>query len=346
MITEKQLLEELETCKKPLFFFHDDSDGVCSFLLLYRKVNEGKGVVVKASDGVNESFIHKVEEYQPDKLFILDLAVVAPEFIKGVKTPIIWIDHHPMSGIPAGVKFYNPRVRDKNKNIPVTKICYDIVQQDLWIAGVGVIGDWVFIPEIMKELKEKYPELLGSGIKTPEEALFNSKFGELAKIFTFVLKGKTSDVNKCINILTRLSSPEEVLGQKTSQGKFIHKYYEKISKPYAELLKRALSHVTEEKLAVFSYTTDVSFTSGIANEVMYRHPDKVILVAREKSGWMRCSLRTPAKIDATKLLSLSLVNVDGKGGGHEHSCGVSVRKEQWETFIQNIKDNLKLAEFS
>ena len=40
--------KELEECKRPLIFFHDDADGVCSFLLLYRFAKEGKGVVVKS----------------------------------------------------------------------------------------------------------------------------------------------------------------------------------------------------------------------------------------------------------------------------------------------------------
>ena len=39
----KQLREELKTAKKPLFIFDDDPDGLCSFLLFYRFLREGKG---------------------------------------------------------------------------------------------------------------------------------------------------------------------------------------------------------------------------------------------------------------------------------------------------------------
>lgn len=345
MITEHQILEELQTCKKPLFFFHDDADGLCSFLLLYRLSNEGKGIVVKASDGVNETFVHKVEEYNPDKIFITDLAIVSPEFLRRVKVPVIWIDHHPLSEDLEydKAKFYNPRLKDPALNIPATKLCYDIVKQDLWIAGIGVIGDWVLIPEFMDELRKNHPKLLSEEIKNPGDALFSSEFGKLAKIFTFILQGKTSDINKCVKVLTRIKTPEEILEQTTPQGKFIYKKYEKMAKPYEELLARAIKHATKDKFLVFSYTLDISFTGELANELLYKYPDKIIIISREKSGWMRCSLRSPKDINVSKLLQLSLAGIEGKGGGHEHACGASVKKEQWQTFLENMKENLKSA---
>ena len=85
----KQIKEELDNCKNPLFFFHDDPDGLCSFLQFYRYKKEGNGVIVKrATPQVDEQFLPKVKEYSPDKIFILDLAVVDQGFIDGVKVLI------------------------------------------------------------------------------------------------------------------------------------------------------------------------------------------------------------------------------------------------------------------
>ena len=77
----KQIREELETCKRPLFFFHDDADGLCSFLLLYRFIKEGKGIIIKTTPRVDEKFLRKVEEYGPDKIFIVDIAIVDQYFL-------------------------------------------------------------------------------------------------------------------------------------------------------------------------------------------------------------------------------------------------------------------------
>ena len=110
----KKLRKELE-CTRPLYFFHDDPDGLCSFLLLYRHIKEGKGVIIKSSPRIDEKYLRKVEEYQPDKVFILDLAVVEQEFIDKVKVPIIWIDHHePLERTK--VKYFNPRVKNPKNN--------------------------------------------------------------------------------------------------------------------------------------------------------------------------------------------------------------------------------------
>ena len=85
----KEVREHLDSCKRPLFFFDDDPDGTCSFILLYKYKGEGKGVPVKAAPIVDERFIHKVEEYQPDKVFILDVPMVSQDFLDEMKVTVV-----------------------------------------------------------------------------------------------------------------------------------------------------------------------------------------------------------------------------------------------------------------
>jgi hypothetical protein len=54
-------------CQRPIFLFHDDADGLCSFLLLYRYKKEGKGIVVKSRPSVDSKFSKPVLEYDPDR---------------------------------------------------------------------------------------------------------------------------------------------------------------------------------------------------------------------------------------------------------------------------------------
>ena len=75
MLTKKQYLqikEELDNCKNPLFFFDDDPDGLASFLLLYRYLREGHGIIVKTHPKLTDKFVPKIEEYSADKVFVLD----------------------------------------------------------------------------------------------------------------------------------------------------------------------------------------------------------------------------------------------------------------------------------
>jgi hypothetical protein len=68
-----QLKDALENCKHPIFFFHDDPDGLASFLLLYRKIKEGKGYCVKAFPHIKADSAAKIEEYGADAVFVLDI---------------------------------------------------------------------------------------------------------------------------------------------------------------------------------------------------------------------------------------------------------------------------------
>ena len=237
-LTEKQyedIRRELDECKNPLFFFDDDPDGLSAFLLLYRYKKEGHGVVVKTHPKLDIRSIQKVHEYGPDKIFVLDVALVEQEFIDNTKTPVIWVDHHgPYER--RNVKYYNPRIAKKEDNVPTTCMCYNVVKQDLWIAMVGCTADY-YMPDFFSEFRKEYPDLIGDE-KNVDDIYFNTKLGELIKAFSFILKGKTSDVVKYIKTLTRIESPYEILNQETARGKFIFKKYEKVNKMYENLLVR------------------------------------------------------------------------------------------------------------
>lgn len=332
-----QLRDNLDNCKKPLFFFDDDQDGLCSFLQLYRYNKEGKGIIVKTTPKLGMVFASKVQEYEPDKVFILDLAVVEQDFLDEMKVPVIWIDHHgPFER--NNVKYFNPRISNRDDNHPTSYMCHQIVEQDLWIAAIGCVADW-FIPPFIREFEKEFPDLIEKPYKNPGDILYHSKLGHLIRIFSFVLKGKTDDVMKSIKVLTRIKSPYEILKQETSQGKFIYKRYEQVNKFYEPLLKDVMETAkkTEGKLVIFKYKDDkTSFTSDLSNEAIYRFPDKIILIAREKNDEMKCSLRS-SKTILPPLVEKCLVGLEGYGGGHELACGLNIKTHHFDEFVKRFK---------
>ncbi|MBW2973464.1 DHH family phosphoesterase [Candidatus Woesearchaeota archaeon] len=334
----KQIKEELDTCKRPLFFFHDDQDGLASFLLLYKHVKEGKGLVLKAKPNLTEQYARKVEEYGADKVFVLDIAMVDQEFIDKAGVPVIWIDHHPVLQ-RENVKYFNPRIKNENLNIPAAYLCYQVVKEDMWIAMVGCLGDW-YLPDFADEFREKYSDLMPEKYKTAREILFETKMSVLNKVFSFNLKGSTSEVLKSIKTMTRINSPYEILDQTTPKGKFVYKKYEKINKVYEELKERLLKQKTDKKVKVFKYTEDkLSLTKDLSNELMHLFPDSIIVLGREKSGELRCSIRAMS-VDLKPIVEKALVDVEGYGGGHEHACGCAVKAHDFDKFISNIEKQL------
>jgi len=334
----KKIKEELDNCKNPLFFFHDDPDGLCSFLLLYKYIREGKGIVFKAKPGLGVNFVRQVNEYMPDKVFILDIPIVDQEFIDQVKVPVIWVDHHtPLERNK--VKYFNPRLKNKEDGTPVTRICYEVVKQNMWVAAVGCIGDW-YIPDFFDEFKKKYKNLVESDSKNPGNIYFETKLGKLVRIFSYILKGKTGDAIKCFKILTRIDDPNEILEQSSSRGKFIYKRFDKINKEYEELLNEAMEKVSEDKLLIYLYDSKrMSFTGDLSNELIHRYPDKLIVVGRKKDGEVRMSLRS-AKIELPQVIGKALVGIEGYGGGHEYACGANVKKADFDRFIDSIREQI------
>jgi single-stranded DNA-specific DHH superfamily exonuclease len=331
----KQIRDELVTCKNPLFLFHDDPDGLCSFLLLYKYIREGHGIVVKSVPRIDDKFIRKVEEYQPDKVFILDIAIVDQYFLDNVKVPVIWIDHHePLDRNK--VKYFNPRVKEPKKNIPATYLCHQITQNDLWIAMAGCIGDW-FVPDFYNDFVKAYPKLIDKKKKKAPDILFDTELGKLSRILAFILKGKTGEVMKCVKILTRIGDPYEILEQKSPRGKYIYKRYEKMDTKYQKLLKEAIKNAGKDKLLVFTYSADeMSFTGDLSNELLHRYPNKIIIIGRKKSDEIRMSLRA-SKILLPPLLQKALQSVRGYGGGHEHACGACVKEDDFKEFLEILR---------
>ena len=265
------------------------------------------------------------------------MANLEQDFIDASKVPIIWIDHHgPYER--NNVRCFNPRLSKKDANIPTTYMCYNAVKQDLWIAMTGCIADY-YMPDFFDEFKEKYPDLT-DGKKSIGDLYFKSKIGILIKIFSFCLKGKTSEVMKCMKVLTRIQSPYEILNQETAQGNFIYKRYEKINKLYGSLLSDAMKNAGEEKMLVYTYSDDkMSFTGDLANELLNKFPDKIIIVGRKKDDEVRMSIRSK-NVVIPQILDKSLSGLEGYGGGHEYACGANVKQDDFNEFIKRMKANL------
>ncbi len=340
MLTEKDYAEirkELDESKNPLFLFHDDADGLTSFLLLYRSLGRGSGMMVKSVPKVDHRFVSRASQEEFDKIFVADVAMMEQSFVDTVKKPIIWIDHHQPVQLE-NVRYFNPRSSNISDNYPASYLCYKVSgkEEDLWIAMTGIVGDW-FIPEFADEFAKKYPDLWGKNIKKPDDAMYETRLGELIKIFSFVLKGPTFDAIKCMKMMTRINDPYEILEQKTPTGKYLYGKYEQINKYYQEIYDAAKKEVKRGKFLIYTYKGEQSLSGEVSNELLHFNPKKVILIGRERDGEVRMSLRGSGKNVILPRLKKALEGVKGYGGGHEYACGAAVKIEDFPKFVEQLK---------
>jgi single-stranded DNA-specific DHH superfamily exonuclease len=341
MLNEKEITEikeHLEKAQNPIFFFDNDPDGLCSFLLLQRYLKRGKGVAIKSFPELNEAYFRKVAELRADYIFILDKPLVSEEFFKKAKEiniPVVWIDHHDMGiKVPEFVAYYNPTLTSKS-NVPVTALCYQITQgkEDLWFAVIGCISDG-YMPGFYSEFREKWPEL---GVKTenPFEVLFRSRIGEVAKIFSDGLKDTTTNVVNMLRFLIKAKGPYDVL-EESSRNYSIHRRFKQIDKKYQRLLEKGKSFAAKSgKFLFFKYSGDLSVSGELANELMYNFPEKNICVAYVKGGKVNLSLR--GKNIKERFLKAIEGIESATGGGHDDAVGGQMHTDDLDKFKEKLE---------
>ncbi len=352
MLTGKQIekvKEHLERAQNPIFYYDNDCDGLCSFLILRRFLERGKGVAVRSFPDLNKDYARKARELNADYVFVLDKPVISREFIEEIDRlglPMIWIDHHAFGGEVDVKEFSNLRVYDPARNHgkeksdePVTYWAYKICgrKEDLWLAVIGCIADH-FMPDFAGEFSERYGEFWSrENISDPFAAYYKTEIGRIAQGFNFGLKDSTTNILRLQNFLINCKGPEEVFLE-SSGNYYFRKRYKEIKKKYDELLSRAMRNVAGE-LIFFEYGGDLSISSDISNELSFKYPEKYICVAYKKEGIVNISLRGKS---IRKILEKVLKRLEhATGGGHEDAVGARIRTEDLEKFKNVLYEEIK-----
>lgn len=333
MFTETQLAElkdHLERAQNPLFYFDNDTDGLCSYVILRRYLGRGKGVAVRSFPDLDAGYARKARELNADYVFVLDKPVLSREFVKEVEAlglPLVWIDHHDL--VPAAFEaeatnffVYNPsRNSGEDKSgEPTTYLAYSLTKrkEDLWLAIIGCIADHFLPEDLVDEFKKMYPTFWGH-VKKPFDAYYGTEIGTIARALNFGLKDAVSNVVKLQNFLISCSGPEEVFSESPANYAF-RKRYGDVRKKYDSLLARARENVGE-KLIFFEYSGEISISSDLSNELSYRYPGKYVAVAFRNGAVANLSLRGK---NVKAMLEDVLKHIAGSGGGHEDAVGARI----------------------
>ena len=347
MLTSEQIneiREHLEKAQNPLFFFDNDNDGLMSFLLLRRFINRGRGVVVKGSHNLSKNYFRRIDELNPDYVFILDLPRVEKDFLEKVNDknlPVVWIDHHDVDckelkdslASHSSIDYYNPYHNDKT-NEPVAYLCYKIANQekDMWLALIGCVSDY-YIPDFYNEFEKKYPELSKKNPKNGFDIFYGSEIGRIARILDFSLKDTTTNVINMLRFMMRVKGPLDIL-EENHKTKRIFQRYEQINEKYQKIMKKARESVGQ-KMIYFQYGGDLSLSSNLSNQIKHEFSDKFIVVVYVKEDIANISVRGD---NAKKFTLEAIKNIEGAvGGGHEKATGARMNVDSLPEFKKKMK---------
>jgi single-stranded DNA-specific DHH superfamily exonuclease len=337
MLSKKQIEEirdSLEKSQNPLFFFDNDVDGFCSFIILQKAIGRGKGVAIKSFPDLDKTYLRKVEELNPDHVFILDKPQVSKEFIDGVfekAIPITWIDHHGVEidkEIKEMVNYFNSFPTSE----PTTYLAYKIFERkvDQWLAITGCIGD-NFMPEFAKDYAKDNNEFL-STIKSPFDCMYKTEIGKITSMINFGLKDSTTNVLHMIRLFIKSNNPIDILDENI-ETKHLHQKYDQLIKHLNILLKKREN--VGKNLILLEYAGETSMSSELANKLQFENPDKHVLVIYKKQDVGNISMRGKK---AKEYLMKAMKGIDGAmGGGHEEACGARIPTDNLEEFKNNFE---------
>jgi hypothetical protein len=229
-------------------------------------------------------------------------------------------------------------------NEPVSYLCYKIAnkKEDAWICAIGCITD-SFLPDFMEDFKKDNPELIDYPYKNAFDILYNTRLGKITQIVSFALKDSTSNVVSMMKFLMKARGANDILEENIHTKSFLNRFAE-INEKYQRILKKQEDSIKGDIL-FFNYSGDLSISQYTANELLYRHPDKVIVVAYSKNGFSNVSLRWNGDIRTAFLNAIK--DIDGaSGGGHEHSTGGRMPTDKLDTFKKNLLEEIEKAKKS
>jgi single-stranded DNA-specific DHH superfamily exonuclease len=339
MLSQNQLEEirsHLEASQNPLFFYDNDVDGLCAFLILQRSIQRGKGIAIKSFPDLKEQYVKKVEELNPDAVFILDKAELSKEFAEQVEEkgiPIIWIDHHETktdTEIINKTSYYTSYPSAE----PTTYIAQKIFnrQEDLWLATIGCIGD-VYMPDFAEKFSKSNPEILPENID-PFDALHSTELGKIIRMLNFGLMDTITNVVNLTKYLTKAIGPYDIL-EENNQTKQLHKRFKQLNDFYNKQIEKAENQLdTNSPILFFQYSGNTSMSSDIANRLYFNHKDKLVIVSFVRPEKANISIRGENALKTTKQLIQDIP--EATGGGHENATGAMIPIEHYETFKEKI----------
>ncbi len=345
MLLEKQILEireHLERAKSPLFFYDNDVDGFCSYVLLRKFIDRGKGIAVRSHPDIDEDYAKKAQELGADYIFVLDRPILGEKFVEEIRKlqlPIVWIDHHDVykNEKYENVFLYNPRVHGEYNNEPTSYWSYlaSNRKEDMWISLIGCIADH-YLPEFADDFKKMHPEYWNKNVKVPFDVYYKSEIGKLARVISFGLKDSVSHVVQLQNFVISCRNPGEFFEELEGSKPFVKKYKE-ILKKYEDLIKRAKEN-SEGKIVFFNYSGDLSISSDIANELSYLYQGKIIVVAYTNGPITNISLRGK---NVKKIIEEIIPSLEGAtGGGHTEAVGMRIQSKDLERFKKEVEERL------
>ncbi len=368
----------IKNSKHPIMFFDCDTDGGTSYLQLKKVFPQIVGYPMNKDLEKHKRLVEKVSE-KTDLIIVFDVPFFFDEILEVLKEKkIVWVDHH-LGNSSEQVKKYkivhlNPLDFDLNDNRPSSYWAFRVAnsKENLFLASLGSVSDFFLLDIIIKfynhdkksfnslfNIEDKKREELFKFIKTHKfndkrskekreywirYLTYECKLIDFKNLFDLMYKLKEEeDIFRALKMISKMDAFELRANINNGKGLLFEEYFEMMKKYKVVLEKAILENKDNEKMIYFEYGGRGSFTKTISEELCYKFPKhRVVMIVfkKDKSDYYSMSFRGN-NFDVNALVIISLIGLEGNGGGHKFSAGAIVKIKDFDEFKKRVFEKIK-----
>ncbi len=338
-----EFINSLGTDDNVILIFHNDADGIASATLFTIFLKKHIGVdpyLISQPMPLDKNLIQKIKTSIPTNIIFLDLAVDQdPEMLKKISgfCSILIIDHHKINKnmnnetiVHANPRFDNPEIYQSNSYI-VYRILSEITDMEnyLWIAGIGMVGDYDLSDsmDIVEKIKEKYPDI-------SKDPLLESGLAMAVDMISATRATKKLSSEEIVRILEGSESISDLMDNKDVLDSY-RKIETEIAGVMVDFEKASESF---KNMILYSLKSQYNLRSPVSTKVSEMFPDKLIILYQTVGGRIKISARNQSeRFDVSNILKRSAKGLDASSsGGHANAGGATIKKDDWDIFRKRL----------
>lgn len=361
----KNKIQDVKSGDKVCIIHHDDADGCTSAallsMLLFKLTNQFPDLFpIRGPNNLSRNLLSKLKTVNPDFVFTLDVSIEPKKL--GIFNGFV-LDHH-VQNIESkeNMIYINPRSFENidDKVPPTSCMIYKLYKSFFpndkiaWIAAIGITEDHrvEVCKDVFLEVSKDYPGLFNEK-NINQENVEKSIFGEL---WDMVRSGRMIKRNEGAKIAVQaliecFDDPQKFINGLSTNSYTLRKFYENIEKETDKILQDVLKNgkfYEAKKVIVYEakFSKINSLTSFASDKLRQRYPDWIICVVGREYGSQnkKISIRleqTRRNVNLVEVLNKIKEKMPSiKGGGHKSAVGVSLQKNQLNSFFKIFLDSI------
>ncbi|MBU5678469.1 MAG: DHH family phosphoesterase [Candidatus Aenigmatarchaeota archaeon] len=337
-ITEKDIITTI---------FHNDTDGICSCVLINKflkeRIGKSSDFIISQPMPLTKTLIQRIKLAIPTKIIVLDLAIDQEKNLcrrlEGISETLV-IDHHQITNMInfKRIIYYNPLLEKdvyQSTSYLIYKLCSKIIDMKnyLWISLIGIAGDYNINNslDLIEEGKNLYQEFIQGDIK---KNFINSIFGKASDIITAMRASHISS-EKIAKIIESMDNIKEI-----EQRREMIEYYERVQNEIVGILASIKNNAEiTENILFYEIKSKYNLRSVISTKLSEIYPNKIIFLWEVSRNKVKFSVRNQSgKIDINRLLKEASKDFrTAITGGHKLAAGGLISREEFDLFKEKIK---------